>query len=280
MKKIICSLLLVSATFSFAQEKEEEKTNWTKTGTFSLLFNQSAFNNNWQGGGVSSIATNASINYSANYKKDDVVWDNTFLFAYGLSKIDGGDGVQKTDDRLEISSLYGKQASEFWYYSAYANLKTQFAEGLDNNAIRISDFFSPAYLQAGPGMLWKKSDNLKVNITPASARAIFVNSEFTEDSSAFGVDQGETSRFEFGANISAYYKAELIKNVTFENTLALYSNYIEDVGNVDIDYTLNIAMKVNKYMSANIVGQIIYDDNAISEVQVREVFGLGLNYKF
>lgn len=278
MKKLVLSAILLCSVVSFAQEKD---SNWKRNGNFNLLFNQSAFNNNWQGGGVSSIATNASINYDANYKKDDIVWDNKFLFAYGLSKIDGAGDFQKTDDRLEISSLYGKKTGKYWYFSAYANLKTQFAEGLDaKQENRISDFFSPAYLQAGPGMLWKKSNNLKVNITPASGRGIFVNSEFTKNGSAFGVDQGETSRFELGANISAYYKAELIKNVTFENILNLYANYLEDAGNVDVDYTLNIGMKINKFLSANIVAQAIYDDNAVSEVQIREVFGIGLNYKF
>ena len=128
--------------------------------------------------------------------------------------------------------------------------------------------------------MWKKSDNLKVNITPASARAIFVNSEFTELQSAFGVEQGETSRFELGANIAAYYKFDAFKNVSFENILNMYANYLENPGNIDIDYTLNVAMKVNDFLSANIALQAIYDDNAVRAVQVREVFGLGFNYKF
>lgn len=279
IKKISFAAIALCTAFSFAQQKEEEN-GWKKNGVFTLLFNQSAFNNNWQGGGVSNIATNASINYDANYKKDDVVWDNKFIFAYGLTKIDGTEDIQKTDDRLEISSLYGKKTGKYWYFSAYANLKTQFAEGLNKDKERISDFFSPAYLQAGPGMLWKKSNNFKVNITPASARAIFVSDEFTEDGSAFGVKQGETSRFELGANISAYYKTDVVTNVSIENILNLYANYLENPGNIDIDYTLNIAMKINKFLSANIAAQAIYDDNAIAEIQIREVFGLGFNYKF
>lgn len=279
MKKLVYSILLICSAFVNAQQKQEEDTLWTKAGTFNLLFNQSAYNNSWQGGGVSSIATNANVNYSIDYKKDDIIWENKFIFAYGLSKIEGNGGLQKTDDRIEISSTYGKQANKYWYYSAYINLTTQFAEGLDDDDVRISDFFSPAYLQAGPGFLWKKSKNLKVNITPASSRAIFVNSEFTEDSDAYGVEQGKTNRFELGANIAAYYKAELFKNVTFENTLALYSNYIEDLGNIDIDYTLNIVMKVNSHLSAHVIGQVIYDDNSIAEVQLREVFGIGFNCK-
>lgn len=278
MKKRISTIaLLFTAMISFAQEKE---SNWKKDGVFTLLFNQSAYNNDWQGGGINNIATNANVNYNFNYKKDDVVWDNKLILAYGLTKTDATDGLQKTDDRIEFSSLWGKQASKYWYYSAYANFKTQFAEGLDSDDNRISDFFSPAYLQMGPGFLWKKSDNLKVNITPASARAIFVNGEFTDDGSSFGVEEGKTSRFELGTNIAAYYKVDLIENVNFENILNLYSNYLEDAGNIDIDYTLNVIMKINDYLSANIALQAIYDDNAVAAVQVREVFGLGFNYKF
>jgi hypothetical protein len=65
-------------------------------------------------------------------------------------------------------------------------------------------------------------------------------------------------------------------NVSIENRLNLYSNYLDKPQNVDIDYQMNIIMKINKYMSANVAVQAIYDDNSIQAVQVREVFGLEL----
>jgi hypothetical protein len=39
-------------------------------------------------------------------------------------------------------------------------------------------------------------------------------------------------------------------------------------------------MKINNYLSATLALQIIYDDNSIQHHQVREVFGLGVNYGF
>ncbi len=39
-------------------------------------------------------------------------------------------------------------------------------------------------------------------------------------------------------------------------------------------------MKINKFMSANLSLQAIYDDNAIGALQTKEVFGLGFNYLF
>ena len=97
---------------------------------------------------------------------------------------------------------------------------------------------------------------------------------------SFGVEQGKTTRFEFGASVAGYYKFNLMENISVENILNLYSNYLNKPANVDVDYQMNLVMKVNKYISTNLAFQAIYDDNAIQAVQVREVFGLGVNYGF
>jgi len=268
-------------TTSAAESKAKDTTNmgWKRGGNVSFLFNQSAFNNEWLAGGTSNIAGNIGLNYDFNYKTSELIWDNKFIVAYGLTKLKSQD-VTKTDDRLEFTSLLGKKASGYWFYSAFFNFRTQMDTGNDALGNKISHFFSPAYLQAGPGMLWKKSDNLKINIAPATSRLIFVHKHFTQFGSAFGVEQGETSRFEFGAALNAYYKLSLMENISMENILNLYSNYLDKPQNVDIDYQMNLVMKINKYISANVAFQAIYDDNAIGAFQIREVFGLGVNYGF
>jgi hypothetical protein len=69
-------------------------------------------------------------------------------------------------------------------------------------------------------------------------------------------------------------------NVSIENRLNLYSNYLDDPRNIDIDYQMNVVMRINKYLTANIALQTIYDDNSVQAVQVREIFGIGANYGF
>ncbi|WP_188049361.1 DUF3078 domain-containing protein [Flavobacterium sp. GP15] len=282
MKKIAFALLFVSSFMSLqAQETEKDTIKlWTKKGNISILFNQSAYNKQWLGGGTSNIAGNLGINYDFNYKNGDVVWDNKFILAYGLSKIKGDAKTAKTDDRLELNSLWGKKACGEWYYSMFFNFKTQMDTGLDKEGVKISHFFSPAYFQFGPGILWKKNDNLSVNFSPATAKLIVVHPHFTELGPSFGVLQGDSSRFEFGASVSGYYKLNLMTNVSIENRLNLYANYLDKPQNVDVDYQMNVVMKINKYLSANVAVQAIYDDNSIQAVQVREVFGLGVNYGF
>ena len=295
-KRIILLSLLTMSVFSFAQSNEKElisKTataetkvkdtlnrGWKRMGNLVFLFNQSAFNNDWKGGGVSNMAGNIGLNYDINYKTPEMIWDNKLIVSYGLTKLKGAT-IQKSDDRFLFTSLLGKKASGYWFYSAFLDFKTQMDAGFDPiTTSKISHFLSPAYIQAGPGMLWKKSDNLKVNIAPATSRFILVHPHFTELGSSFGVEQGDSSRFEFGAALSGYYKFNLMENVSWENILNVYSNYLDTPQNIDIDYQANMVMKVNKYISANIAFQAIYDDNAIGAFQIREVFGLGVNYIF
>jgi hypothetical protein len=65
-----------------------------------------------------------------------------------------------------------------------------------------------------------------------------------------------------------------------ENVLNLYSNYLEDPENIDIDYTLNLMMTVNKWITTNVTLQAMYDDNAAKGFQIREALGVGLTYGF
>lgn len=279
MKKLLAIAVLFGTLTANAQEekKEEPKEGWKRSGNISFLFNQSAFNN-WLAGGTNNISGTIGLNYDFNYTKGDWTWDNKLIASYGLTKLKGEE-MQKTDDRLELNSLLGKKASGYWYYSAFFNFKTQMSSTYVSGE-QTSHFFSPAYFQLGPGMLWKKHDNLKVNIAPATSKLIYVHKHLTDLGPAFGVEQNETTRYELGAAINAYYKLDVMKNVSVENILNLYSNYLEDFQNVDIDYTVNVVMKVNKYLSANLSMQAIYDDNAFRGFQTREVFGLGVNYGF
>ena len=294
--KILFGLAILATSFAIAQNSDQQVANkttkaaplgtdkapssWNKTGTITFLFNQSAFNKEWQAGGISSFAGNLTINYDLNFKKGDLVWDNKLFGAYGLTQIKGADRAVKSDDRLELTSLVGKKASGYWFYSGFLNFRSQFDDGFNAAGIRTSQSFSPAYLQLGPGMLWKKSDNLKINIAPVTSRLIYVDKQLTQVGSSFGVAQGKTTRFEFGASVAGYYKFNIMDNVSVENILNLYSNYLDKPQNVDVDYQMNLVMKVNKYISTNLAFQAIYDENAVTAVQVRQVFGLGLNYGF
>lgn len=294
MKKITLIILCVFGMISaLAQEKPTETLPdstkaWTTKGNISLLFNQSNFNN-WLSGGENNLSGNVGVNYDFNYRKQDWTWDNKVIASYGVVKTKNSPFEKKTDDRFELNSLLGKKATGYWFYSGFLNFKTQITQGYvygkDVNGTEIrteyTDVLSPGYLMFGPGMLWKKNDNLKFNLAPVTSKITIVDKEFTLPNEAyFGVKEGETTRYELGFHASGYYKLVIMANVSIENILGLYSNYLEDPQNVDLDYQMNVVMKINRYLTTNIAFQTIYDDNAFRGFQTRQVFGVAVNYGF
>jgi hypothetical protein len=280
MKRISIALIVVLfTTISTAQEKStENESKWKKKGTISFLVNQSSFSN-WISGGENTIAGNLGINYDFNYTKENLTWDNKLILAYGINNVKGN-GIRKTDDRFEFNSLVGKKTKGNWSYSFFLNLKTQFTNGYDYKQtpkVKTSAFLAPGYLSFGPGLFWKKSDNFKINLAPITAKITMVSDEF---SGQYGTDLGKNTRYEFGFNGSVNHKATVLENVTMENILNVYSNYLDTPQNIDIDYQLSFVMQINKYLSTNLNLHTIVDDNASSKVQFKEVFGLGVNYIF
>jgi hypothetical protein len=77
--------------------------------------------------------------------------------------------------------------------------------------------------------------------------------------------------------------------------LDLFSNYLHNPQNVDVSWETIIGFKVNKYISATITTQLVYDDDVkiavdkngdgINEsfgprTQFKEVLGIGFSYNF
>jgi hypothetical protein len=118
---------------------------------------------------------------------------------------------------------------------------------------------------------------LSLNVAPATARYTFVSDFF---SGQFGVDEGKNTAFSLGFNIAGYYKFSLMDNIEMENIFTLYTDYLANVGNIDLDYQTNIRFKVNKNVKMMMTFHTIIDDNSSSRIQFRQLFGLGVNYSF
>ncbi len=299
MSKLIFNIFFLFLILNvFSQEKAIDSTNvknnWNKSGNFTFLGNQSSYSY-WTAGGQTSISGTIKIDYDFNFENNGWNWDTKVITAYGLNSIGGSKYLKKTDDRFEINSLLGKKFTNNlignWSYSSFINFKTQWTKGYryrknsngEEERSELTRFFSPAYLQIGIGLYWRKSKDLWVNFAPVTGRLIIVNKFFTENlqdgKQYFGVNKGSNSRFELGASLRSYFKFELIENVEISNRLSLYSDYLENSGNIDLDYTINTSMKINKYLTTNLILQFIYDDNSVKRLQVREVMGIGLNLK-
>ncbi len=288
-------------------------SGWKTGGMVSLNLSQSSFTN-WSAGGLNSLGINGLLSGFANYHKGNSTWDNMLDIGYGLLR--QGDNAQfiKTDDKIDFSSKFGQLASKSWYYAAVLNFKTQMTNGYKypNDSVAISRLFAPAYLIGAIGMDFKPSPKITAFIAPFTSKTTFVLDDDLSNLGAFGVTPavydgsllrtpGQKVRSEFGGYLRVVYNQTFFKDksVSVLSKLDLFSNYLHNPQNIDVNWESIFSFKVNKYISATITTQLIYDDDIIIKVdrnddgvvddadgaggpriQFKEILGIGFSYKF
>ena len=290
MKQNFLFFFLLISLNTFSQKEVKKDTLWTTRGNVAILLNQTGFSD-WVGGGTNNFSGTIKFDYEWEFEDQGWNWLTNFDSAYGLAKYKNAPFARKIDDRILLQSIIGKEFTKNLSFSAFFNFTSQIGNGYkyskdsDNNEIRelTTSTFSPAYFQLGSGFLWKKDEKLWINYSPIASRLILVSKKFTQDLKSgdtyFGVPPNKTSRYELGANLTFHSEGNLLENVKYKQDLKLFSNYLEDASNVDLDYLAQIDVDVNPILSTQLIFQLIYDDNAISRLQVREVFGVGLQLK-
>jgi hypothetical protein len=281
--------------------------HWFIQGNSSLQFTQASFTN-WASGGQNSLGLVAWVNFKANYKSGKHIWANNVDLGYGFNILGKGGDAQynKTNDKIELTSAYGYELhkNKKWYLTVLVNFRSQFSDGYNypDDSTVISKFMAPGYLVVGPGITYVPVKWFNLYLSPGSGRFTFVTDQRLADSGAYGVERGEISatgykhgnkmRGEFGPYLRADLNADLAKNINLTSTLELFSDYLHEFGDIDVNWSLLLSLKVNKWLAASIQTQLIYD-NDISIVtdpvkqpeggprtQFKELFGIGLTYKF
>lgn len=143
--------------------KSAEKDGWTKLGTLIINVNQWSLQN-WAGGGEqNTLGINAIFNYGLNYRQGENTWDNYFDLALGFQNATSYGRFRKTDDRIDVTTKYGRQISKQWYASLLANFNTQALRGFEytsDSSIKISNILAPGKLLLSPGFDCKPNNHL------------------------------------------------------------------------------------------------------------------------
>jgi hypothetical protein len=287
MKSIITGFVLTAFSAGVFGQAEADSSLWKKGGMVSVTFSQVSLYQ-WAAGGNNSVSGAGMVNLFANYKDSRQAWENTLDLGYGL--IRQGDETRKSNDRIELNSKYGRNASETWLYSAMLNFKTQFANGFNYPDPKvISTFMTPAYLTGSVGMDYKPGEKFSLFLSPLSGKMTMVFDDTISALGNFGVKAGEKFRAEMGGYAKISYKTPIMENVDVATKLDLFSNYLDNPGNIDVNWEILLSMKINEYLAATFNALLIYDDdvNVPREdqstgpgIQVKEVFGMGFSYKF
>ncbi|WP_255555118.1 DUF3078 domain-containing protein [Flavobacterium sp. NKUCC04_CG] len=281
---------------------------WVQYNRLGLDINQISFVN-WSAGGDNSVSGLFKGDFKRKYVKGRLNWDSELVLRYGLNQQEGRES-RKTDDAFQLNSTIGYKSSEIsdWYYTAKFNFNTQFANGYSypNTDLPISKLFAPAYLFVGAGAEYSLPHRgVTVYFSPLTLKSTFVADQRLADQGAFGVDKaiyneqkevirhGKRSKSEVGLLVTNQWKKEILKNIFIDHRLSLYSDYFNRFGNIDIDWQLQLDMKINQYVRANIGTHIIYDDDIKNKVekngvqviegprfQIKQILAIGLVYLF
>jgi hypothetical protein len=273
---------------------DSAKGPWRVHGSGSLQFTQASFSN-WSAGGQNSLGLVCWLNFKANYRKGRHVWANNVDLGYGFNILGKGSSAQynKTNDKIEITTAYAYDLdkNQHWYFTLLANFRSQFDKGYNNpdDKVVISKFMAPGYLVAGFGITYAPVTWFNVYLSPASGRFTFVMDKALSDSGAFGVERGKNIRGELGPYLRGYINKDLSTNINLTSTVELFTDYLKDFGNIDVNWSLLLSLKVNKWLATAIQTQLIYDNDVMIQsepgeapgprTQFKELFGIGLTYK-
>ena len=301
MKKLFIafSLLALTAGQVVAQTDSAptETPSWKISGVSGLNLSQTSLTN-WAAGGENSVAWNLYLNASANYKKDSWSWDNALITDFGKTFTTSNKWL-KSIDKLIFSTKIGRSLSKHWSVSALGDFLTQFARGYaaennpniaGNKDKYISTILAPGYLTLAVGADYKPNDDFSLLLAPVTGKMTFVLDNRLSTAGAFGVKPGNKTLAEIGALAVANYKRKLAENINLVTKLTLFTPYNESFGNIDVNWDMMIAFKINKFLTTTLTTNLVYDDDIKTvdlqgnkrgaKVQFREVLGLGLAYSF
>ena len=294
MKNLFAFCLFLLTFSSFAQEEVildsaavvlEDTKFWDSELSVGFNFNQAAFSGNWKAGGVNSVAFGSLVTGRANYTKGKYSWINQLEFIYGLVRNDGQD-VRKSNDRIFLDSKAGYKLTEKWGYFGSVNFISQFTDGFDysgDDPLRISGFFSPAFLTTGIGMEYMPNDAFNLRIAPISPRFTFVTDPTIADNvpTNYGVPIGSKVRTEWLAfQLFMTYTKSIADNPTLNARYQMFANY-ETLAfkNIDHRMDLTIAAKITKFVDVTFTSINVYDIDMDSKIQFSQALALGILYK-
>lgn len=304
MKKHYFFLFFVcSVTITFAQKAPEPDTiqGWRTGAGIGFDFAQLFQLNPRQGAGQNRIGLGGATNAFAKYRKNRLAWDNLANWQFGLQRL--GSGVvaqgttekipfQKSIDEFRLNSKVGYKAtdtSKFFYTADFslfsqiastyndASLPGNFPSQLTDTSVLLSKFFSPATLTLSIGIDYKPNGNLSFYYSPLGAKFIIVSNNtiaargtqgnpVTKDADGTIIDYKNVDA-QLGSLLRINYSNNFLnKNVVYTSALLLFSNYLQDPQNVDVDWTNELALKIIKNFQLALTVNLFYDDNILVQI--------------
>ena len=231
---------------------------WTESLKTNIKFGQTSLTN-WAAGGDNTVTLQAFVDGNANYKKNDLFWNNRLQLDYGFVYASSKPILQKSDDRIYLESKFGYKNANMKNFSLSVNydFKSQFNTGYDyltpsvpadaeGNVPNLNDlkhkdqvklwkdarkiksgFLAPAYTNLAVGIDVKPAKWLSLNIAPVTGGVVIV--------------RNEVLRKNYGMHLKDEYVDADLSNVTADDLGSYYKSARFEFGaQVKADIALNV----------------------------------------
>jgi len=275
---------------------------WRYRTEASFSLNQGMVSN-WVKGGENNISTALDLTWFADYNNRSKLFSsaNFARLKYGLIK-SGSEDIRKNLDLLETNSKLNHKAFGKFDFSAIMLFKTQVSKGYNYpDTIPVSKLLNPAVLTLGFGLDYKPNKKTSINLSPLSYKGTFVPDTANIEQTKYGIAADRRSKHEPGASFMIMNEMRPMKNMVVTNRLQLFTNYVNNPLNIDVDWEMIIQANLNWFTDVRLNTHLIFDDDTktllfdkdknpvmgddgkqrkTARVQFKELLGLSFIFRF
>ena len=216
--------------------------------------------------------------------------------------------MRKNLDLLETNSKLNHKAFGKFDFSYILLFKTKIARGWNyfktisgkDTASLVSKFMNPAILTVGFGLDYKPNKVTSINFSPFSYKGTFVPDTADIDQTMYGIPHNRKSLHEPGISFMITNEYKPYKTVTITNRLQLFTNYVHNPQNIDVDWEMIAVANVNWFTDVRFNTHLIFDDDSktvvldkdkipvlvggiqkkTARIQFKEMLGISLMFRF
>jgi hypothetical protein len=240
---------------------------WKDRLEASFILSQAALSN-WVKGGENSLSTSMDITEYVNYENKSLNLASFNFARIKLGFLTSGGNVRKNLDLIETNSKLNHKAFGKFDFSGILLFKTQLFKGYNypNDSIPVSKMFNPAVLTIGFGLDYKPNKTTSINFSPFSYKGTFMTDTLHYDQTMYGIPHNRKALHEPGLSLMVTNEYKPLKTVSIVNRLQLFTNYINNPLNIDVDWEMIATASLNWFTDVRFNTHLIYDDDTKSPV--------------
>ena len=307
---LLCLAAIFSFSLaSYAQDEAEEviPDGWSYGASLGADLGQLLQFNPRVGAGENRVGVGLNVGVFANKKQGLMNWDNSATLNLALQRLGGGilprnpgDAAikvpwQKSADELRFASLFGVKFNETspWGYGVQSTFLTQltptYADAAGRNLLKDTDgsnggtpiakFLNTGTFTISPGITYRPDDHFDVLFSPASYKTIFATNDDIAALELYDFldpdNDGSKSLQQFGATLAANYTNTYLTDdrLLLKSSLILFSNYLNNPQNIDVDWRNEIGFEVFKGLTLSLNTILLYDDDILVQVTDYDAVG-------